>query len=500
MRRRLGRLVTRAPRESRSGVRTGVTTGLVAGLVGAALALGGLPAAGAAPTPMAPAPADPTPGAPGAGDPYFPWDGNGGYDVRHYGIHNTLHLSSGLMTGWTRIDADATQDLSRFNLDFLLRIERVRVNGKRATFSRTGRKEVTVRPRQPIADGEPFVVHVKYRGHPGRIVWKDGDFFANKHEALAVNQPHIAGWWFPANDHPRDTARFDVHLKVPRGNQVISNGRQVGVKRGAAWTTYHWQSKQRMATYLAFFAAGKFRIERGRFSDGTRYVYAVSRRLSANRERAALRLLRKTAPVHRWLESWIGDYPFRQSGGVVTSLGLWFALENQTRPVYPALGPSADELVAHEVAHQWFGDSLAVDSWRDIWLNEGWATWFETMWQHRGDSSTAQQRLRAAWSSQRPGSGFWDLRISDPGADNLFADAVYERGGMTIQALRHRIGESDFKKLVRTWVTRYRNRNVTTEMFTDLAEEVSGEDLDSFFDAWLRDRTRPADTAENGLR
>ena len=152
-----------------------------------------------------------------------------------------------------------------------------------------------------------------------------------------MGQPHIAPWWFPANDHPRDKATFDLHVRVPRGREAVANGRLVGRDVGRDWTSWHWRSRQPMAPYLAFFAAGDFRLERGT-AGGTPYVLAVSERLTAPQQRGALALMRRTPRVLAWLEHRLGDYPFDSTGGLTTSLHPGFALENQTRPTYPYVG------------------------------------------------------------------------------------------------------------------------------------------------------------------
>ena len=188
-----------------------------------------------------------------------------------------------------------------------------------------------------------------------------------------MNQPHMAPWWFPANDHPLDKALVDIAITVPRGKQVIANGRLVKrIARGDT-TTYRWRADEPMVPYLAFFAAGRFEVSKGT-EDGLPWLVAVSQRLAPSVRRDSMELMEKTPGIVSWLETRLGDYPFGQTGGLTTSLQPGFALENQTRPTYPVLGTGGLSTVVHELAHQWFGDSVAVHGWRDIWLNEGFAT------------------------------------------------------------------------------------------------------------------------------
>jgi aminopeptidase N len=445
-------------------------------------------------------PAEPTPGAAGIGDPYFPRDGNGGYNVAHYDVHVRMALRSGRLTGRTFLTMTATQDLSSFDLDLELPTDRVLVGGVPARVTRPGRHEVRVVPAEPIAAGRRFRVRVDYHGRPARQAYGgERPWLGDTREVVAMGQPHIAPWWFPANDHPRDKATFDLHVTVPRGREAVANGRLVDRDVGRRWTAWHWRSRQPMAPYLAFFAAGDFRLERGK-AGRTPYVLAVSERLSAPQQRRALALMRRTPRVLAWLERRLGDYPFDSTGGLTTSLHPGFALENQTRPTYPYVGgPGQDWIVAHELAHQWFGDAVSVHGWRDIWLNEGIATWLEVLWNGNRGFASPQEWLEASWEAREADASFWDLAIADPGPARLFDDAVYERGAMATQALRHRIGAEAFGTLLRRWVTERRNGTGSTEDFTDLAESVSGQDLTGFFDAWLRTPERPAATAENGL-
>ncbi|WP_244932285.1 M1 family metallopeptidase [Nocardioides sp. W7] len=442
---------------------------------------------------------DPTPGAPGIGDSYFPLDGNGGIDVLHYDVRVAYDLASGRLQGSTRVTLRATRDLSGFNLDLLLPVQSVQVDDVPAAFRKPDQHELQITPAAPLRQGETVAVTVAYDGLPAPITYAgEQNWLADDHEVVAMNQPHMAPWWFPANDHPRDRARFDVHVTVPTDLDVVGNGTLVGRTVDGALATTHWRSEEPMATYLAFFAAGRFRTASG-VRKGLPWYVAVSERLPPAQQYRAMQLMRRTPAITSWLERRLGRYPFSSTGGLTTSMPVGFALENQTRPTYPVMDHNATRTVVHEIAHQWFGDSVTVRGWRDIWLNEGPATYFEVLWTARHGGPSGREWLAQAYRDLAPNEYFWRIRVDDPGPGHLFDVPVYQRGAMALQALRSRIGRRDFDRLLRTWVRSHRGRTGTTRQFVALAERVSGEDLGRFFQAWLRAPRPPAPTAANGL-
>jgi aminopeptidase N len=471
---------------------------LLATALSAAMAMGltvGL--TGATATAEAPTPAD---GAAGIGDTYWPLDGNGGIDVRSYAISNRYALAKKRLRGRTTIRMVATSDLASFSLDFLLKVSKVTVDGAPAAFTRTdGGHELRITPAQPLAAGSEHTVAVAYADRPGKYAYAgERNWLASRREVVTMNEPHMAPWWFPANDHPLDKAVVDVRIRVPRGREVISNGKLRGRKVGKRSTTWHWRADEPMVPYLAFFAAGDFAIAEGRHQ-GLPWLVAVSERLSPGDQQASMRLMKKSPRIVAGLEKDLGDYPFSVVGGLTTGLNPGFALENQTRPTYPAVGGSYTSLVVHELAHQWFGDDIAVQQWRDIWLNEGFATFMEWRWAETHGGRSGAATLSSYYDNVGASSEFWKVTIADPGADRVFDPAVYDRGAMALQALRNRVGDVAFWRIIRTWIREQKGGNGSTEEFEEVAGRVSGQDLGAFFTAWLRTPSKPARTADNGL-
>jgi aminopeptidase N len=440
-------------------------------------------------------------GSPGIGDPYYSDYGNGGYDVRHYGIRIHYRPSTDRVIGNTTITAVTKKRLSRFNLDLVLPASSVRVNGRKATF-RQSAHELVVTPHRPLAAGSRMTVRVRYAGKPTSFSAHGiSPWIRTRDGAAAVGEPEIAPWWFPANDHPRDKATFDVRVTVPRSVEAVGNGILVSSTRSATQRTWHWREHKPMATYLAFFVAGQLDITRSRTAAGLPVLTAVARNGGSEATFAAQDLARSPEVVDWHAAAW-GPYPFDAVGGVAPAASFGFALENQTRPVYSRVfwsGGSNIYVVVHELAHQWFGDSVSVRNWRDIWLNEGFATFTEWLWSEQHGEGTAQSLFENAYTNTPASDPFWDVKIGNPGKGNEFNGAVYERGAMTLQALRNRIGEDDFFKVMRAWVRIHRHGNASISQFVALSERISGTQLDGFFTRWLYRGTKPAATPANGF-
>jgi aminopeptidase N len=442
------------------------------------------------PGPAAPAKPDFQPGADGVGDPYFPTYGNGGYDVRHYRLVVKYDPRTDELTGTATITAAATDDLSSFNLDFAgLTVDSVKIGGADAKDKRDD-AELVITPAEGIVKDTEFTVEIGYSGKPGPIKSPDfgeGGFLHTDDGAIALGQPESASTWFPVNDHPSDKATYDIEATVPEGLSALSNGVPGGSTEAGGWTTWKWSEKVPMASYLAFLVIGKYRVETGEHK-GKPLFTAVESTLRPGSP--ADRAMARTTEIADFLETQFGPYPFEAYGGVVVDdERIRYALETQSRPVYGGVffsqGPFT-EVVAHELAHMWFGDSVSVAQWRDIWLNEGFASYAEWLWTEK------QGRLSVQESFQREYDGMaWDKPTADPGRAGLFSRAVYKRGALAVHALRLEVGDGDFFRILKTWTAEKRNGNAATADFITLAERVSGESLDRFFSDWLVGTSAP---------
>ncbi|MEU9443623.1 M1 family metallopeptidase [Streptomyces sp. NPDC048304] len=435
------------------------------------------------------APAAPgTAGAPGAGDPYFPLSGNGGYHVRHYDLTLRYDTSARHLDGTAVLAARATQNLSRFDLDLTgLTVTRVAVDGAPAAFRRTGR-ELVVTPRHTLRTGRGFHITVAYHGTPKPVTDPDGSadgWIPTDDGAFVAGEPQGAMTWFPANAHPEDKSSYDITITVPQGRTAVSNGVLLGQRTAHGRTTFRWRETQPMAAYLATATVGKFKVEQYTTRDGIRVYNAVDPREAS----AAAPVLKKLPSVLAWESTLFGPYPFRSAGSVVDHANVGYALETQTRPLYDS-APDLGTLV-HESAHQWFGDSVSLTAWKDIWLNEGFATYAEWLYaeQHGGDSA---QKTFDALYARGAGDHLWAFPPGDPGSGaHIFDTPVYARGAMALHEVRRAVGDRDFFRILRAWSAGHRYGHGTTAQFERLAENVSGKRLDGLFHTWLFTKGKP---------
>ena len=455
---------------------------------------------------------DGEPGAPGIGDPYYPLDGNGGYDVEHYDLAVQYDPATDVLTGVATIHAVATQHLSTFNLDLHgLEIHSITVDDEDAEWTRDA-DELTVTPEDSLKEDHGFTTVVRYDGVPETIQDDLGTsgFMHTDDGAIVAGQPDVAATWFPSNDHPRDAASVSVSATVPEGLEALSNGVLEDVDTDDGWTTWSWHAVEPMATYLVTLAIGEFDV-REYDEDDVRYWDALDPDLftldldpateGPSAGEVAEGSLARQPEIVDFLSGIFGPYPFESAGGIVDDFEeLQFALETQTRPVYASaffFDPiSGDLVVVHELAHQWIGDLLRVDLWQHIWLNEGFATYAEWLWLEHEGLSTPQEEFDNVAMFAPP--EFWETTIGDPGPDvgALFDIAVYFRGAMTLQALRQTVGDDDFFDIVEEWVASQAGGTVTTEEFVRLAEKESGMDLDDLFETWLFTAEKPAGLPE----
>jgi aminopeptidase N len=450
----------------------------------------------------APAAAAFTPGSAGAGDPFYPQAGNGGYEVRHYSLKLDYEPQNEQLAGDATLSASATQDLSSFNLDLRgYKVSSVTVNGSAAAFTRKG-QELTITPSDGLRRNRDFTVRVIYAGHANYVLdpdkSKDG-WIPTDDGAFVVNEPQGSPTWFPANDTPKDFATYDFAITVPEGRTALANGTLVSQTDNGDTTTWRWREDRPMVTYLTTATNGVFELRTRTLPNGLPEYNAVdpnTRRFGQKNPEPELAWSRLAVQPEatQFLVDLFGPYPFESVGAIVDyAPNVFYSLESQTKPNYWVI-PS-ELTIVHELAHQWFGDAVVLERWPDMWLNEGFATWSEWIWNEHKGVKSAQQQFDELYATPEDSSAGEDLWFPAPNAladaSELFHTPVYDRGAMTLQALRQKVGEATFLDIVRSWYAENRYSNVTTADFIALAERKSGRELDQFFDAWLFEEGRP---------
>jgi aminopeptidase N len=437
-------------------------------------------------TSTSPPPATGESAADTVGDPYTPDSGATGYDVAEYDLDLTWDPDAHELSGTAVLTATATTDLDAFSVDLLgLEVDEVTVDGEPADTERSGR-DLTIDPATAVASGAEFVTDIDYGGEPQSIQtlgFETGWITLDDGTAFVIGEPDGAATWFPSNDHPSDKATFTIEMTVPEGWTVAANGELVERQHEGDSVTWTWEEDDPMATYLATVAIARFDIVRGTTEDGIEVVSFYPR----GEADELADLFDDTDDMIAGFEPLFGPYPFDEYGAIVVPDDLGLALETQTRSLFGEDVADIEEFRAHELAHQWFGDSVTPDRWEDIWLNEGFASYAELLWWEASDPSYDIDAAVEARRSRIEDTG----PILDPGRDRWFSEAVYTRGGVALHALRRTVGDDAFFTILRRWSREHRHGVATTEEFVALASEVAGEDLSDFFQHWLEDPEVP---------
>jgi aminopeptidase N len=432
---------------------------------------------------------DATPGADGLGDEMFPKLGNGGYDALDYDITLAVDMSSGSIDALAKISAKATQDLSRFNLDLTgLDVKSIQVDGAPATFAREG-GELEITPAKPLVEGKPFEATVAYSGVPKPIpdpsIPIEGlGWLKHDGEVYVLSEPFGASSFMPVNDHPRDKATYTFRVTVPKAMVVAGNGALIEKKEAGDKITYVWRTRDPMASYLATIAIGEFVVDESKGKGGLAITNYYSPKVpSKERE-----VFAKEGEILAFFGDKFGAYPFETAGGILASIDLPGALETQTKPTYGA-GAASESTIAHELAHQWFGNCVSFNTWHDIWIAEGFAEYSAWLWaEHTQGADGLQREVLKAYGvvSRAP--------IEAPGkvdADTLFGGGVYLRGPLVLHALRLEVGDETFFKILRTWFEAHKNGVASDEDFIAHATSIAKRDMKPLLSAWLYDAKPP---------
>ena len=424
-------------------------------------------------------------------DPYVPERGDARYTVTHYDLDLDYRVSSNRLAGRAVLEVVALEDTCDLDLDLVrLRVTKVTVDGQAVKHSHR-RDRLRLLLSRPLAAGDRATVAIGYSGSPApaKSRWGDVGWEELDDGVLVASQPSGAATWFPCNDHPSDKATFRIAVECDSPYLVVATGTLASTRVRGSRTRRVFEQQHPMATYLACLHVGQY----SRFTLSETPVrqevvlpppLMTPVRTDLERQPRMLDLF----------ENAFGPYPFDAYTVVVTPDELEMPLEAQGMATFGSdwlTGRRLHErLVAHELAHQWFGNSLTVAAWQDIWLNEGFACYAEWLWFERGDGVPVSESTRFHWSRLR--SLPQDIVLADPGPDRMFDDRVYKRGALALHAIRLHLGDETFFALLRAWVTAHTHGSVTTEDFVaHVLAHGDPEQLGRLLHAWVWEAPLP---------
>ncbi|MEH0587584.1 M1 family metallopeptidase [Streptomyces sp. B21-106] len=442
------------------------------------------------------------PAAPlGVGDRLFPNLGNPGYDVASYDLSFTYSGANDKpLQAVTVINAWTTAALDRINLDFAHgKVDSVEVDGRPAAFTGVD-DDLVITPRDTLVPGSWMRITVRHTSDPVMSGDRDGGWVRTTDGLAMANQADAAHLVFPCNDHPSDKAMFTIRVTAPDAYTAVAGGLPAGVEKSGGTTTWTYRTQHPMATELAQVSVGRSTVVH---REGPHAL--PLRDVVPTKDRAVLEpWLKKTPEQIAWLERKVGPFPFETYGLLMADASTGFELETQTlslfekdlftQPAYPRW--YVESIMVHELAHQWFGDSVSPRTWSDLWLNEGHATWYEALYAEEKSGRTLEARMKAAYGA----SDRWRAAGGPPALPkapkagqkiSIFRPNVYDGAALVLYALRQEIGRAAFAHLERAWTHNHRDSTASTADFARLAENVSGRDLTPFFREWLYGEKTP---------
>jgi aminopeptidase N len=425
-------------------------------------------------------------------DPYLPGHGDSSWSATHYALDLAYDIESNRLAGTAVIEAVADQDIARVVLDLAyLQVQKVTVDGKAPAKWTHRDHRLVLALKRPLPSGQAFTLQVKYAGRPRPVVLPhhgDAGWEELADGVIVAGQPHGAPSWFPCNDRPDDKAPYAISVTAAQNYTVVANGVLAGRVRRGSGETWRYVQDEPMATYLATVQIGRYRLVEDD-GDGIAILGAIPEDARAGYARS----FGRQREMLDYFSEAFGPYPFARYTAVVTDDDLEIPLESQSLSTFGRNYLTGEwpevRLVAHELAHQWFGNAVTLRRWRDIWLHEGFACYAEWLWSEASGHEPCEAHARRHHA--RLARLDQDLLLADPGPELMFDDRVYKRGALTLHALRQTVGDEAFFVLLREWVARHAGGSVTTEDFEALAAELTGADLGGLFRAWLHERPLP---------
>ncbi|MDP9937174.1 aminopeptidase N [Paenarthrobacter nicotinovorans] len=429
-------------------------------------------------------------------DPYTLDHGNTSYRVDRYELDLDVRLGSNKLIGRAVLHCTALEATTQVVLDLVgLRASKIQLDGRKLQKFSHRAEHLVLTPASPIKPGRQFTLEIRYEGNPQprRGLWGDVGWEELNDGVLVAGQPNGAASWFPCNDHPRYKSTFLISVTTDDNYRPVCNGKLVSHSRKSSRETWVYEQVEPMATYLATVQIGRY-IKVPLRAEGTHHRVPQFVAVTAEMAGDALEGLRRQPDMMKTFEDCFGPYPFTDYTSVVTEDELEIPLEAQTVSIFGRNHMKeaweSQRLIAHELSHQWFGNSLTVSNWKDIWLHEGFACYAEWLWSEESGTMTVAARATAAW--KKLDAGPQDLLVGDPGPELMFDDRVYKRGALAVHALRVAAGDEAFFAFLQHWTAGNRHGSVSTESFITAADAfMPGFDTASILRPWLYEAALP---------
>ncbi|MFX0539903.1 M1 family metallopeptidase [Ornithinimicrobium sp. Y1847] len=430
-------------------------------------------------------------------DPYVSGHGDLSYEVLNHDLTLTYALPSNRLEGEAVLTCRALEPIGEVALDLRLTPVRVSVDGRANKKFRTRLGKLVITLPRTFAAGEQVSIAVRYHGNP-RPIRKAGHDPAGWEEltdgVIVASQPHGAPSWYPCNDRPSAKGTYALSFTTAADYHVEFSGEPLARVRRGATRTWTFRQDQPIPSYLATVQIGRYEVTEQKNKAGVplRVVAPTGLRGKAFDESFG----RQPQMMDLYVRLF-GEYPFACYTSVITDDALEIPLESAALSTFGRNFVSAQwdrvRLVAHELAHQWFGNAVTLARWQDIWLHEGFACYAEWLWSEESGGRSAEERAR--YHHGRLAAGHVQPSpLADPGARHMFDDWVYKRGALTLHALRRTVGDDAFFDLLRSWVADHRGGSVSTEDFLAHCERAAGQQADEvvrLLARWLRDRDLP---------
>ncbi|MCX7797771.1 MAG: M1 family metallopeptidase [Melioribacter sp.] len=407
-------------------------------------------------------------------------------DVLHYSIHIELLPESKTIKGKVLIKfAINNKNAEKIDINFYdnLKILDVRINDQKIEYERD---ETIIHFYTKGILKDTSEIKIVYEGEPKNLGFGSFCFEDNQGESFVytISEPFYASTWFPCVDKPDDKALADIYITNDSSYVSLSNGKLIRVLSNNSKKTYHWKTIYPISTYLITIYSGKYKSYNQKYVSITNdtldlYYYAL-----ANKFEDAIKDFSDHPKYIYTFEKLFGPYPFlKEKYAVAEFLWEYGAMEHQT---ITGIGSRFitgkrffQDMLIHELAHHWWGNAVGPKTWKDIWLNEGFATYSEALyWEFQAGKNALQSTL----NTKRGKFSYGTLYNPE---NNLFSNLVYNKGAWVLHMLRREVGDSNFFKILRTYFQTYKYKNASTEDFQNVCEKVSNKNLDFFFDQWV---------------